>query len=591
MFDVVKAARVFRSITNKLNNLQNLILILMLVVVTLPSYFFRYYIPVDAGNFTPGDDLLGIRIAQNILDGKWLGEWNNLTLIKPSGYSIYLALAHFLPVPLVLVTHTIFVVSSWVLVYAFLRFVAGDGKSFTYASVIPFSYLIYSPFLFQPDQSRVYRSSLENALIYSFVCVFFVLICVVEESKNKNRFSNRLPQVITAILAAIYSILVLTKSSSYWILVGFFLPFAFLELLQALRRKRVFIEFKKIMILVCTFLLVSLIPISLYGQVNQTKYGLSLTEDYYQGSFKRALVLWQSVENGKDERPFIPVSKGQRAAVYEVSPTANLLKPYLEGAPNTGWRTAPCSIQKVCDESASWFPWELRDAAVQTGVVSNAIEFQSFFDKISFEISEACEREKLDCGHLGSGPGMRSYFELPVSLLIEYSWKNVRDSWRYNLGGRISTPDNNPGWSTPESVNEFHSVVNYRAEPLNTNKKIPTVSEKLATLENLYSKTFMPVLALTIICSILHYRVSRNRQILIFPSVVLFGTAVYSLGISTFQVSLGWQNGGIYFLPLESLQTILLGFGLLATVSFARLNLGESRKNAKNYRSRKTTID
>jgi hypothetical protein len=101
----------------------------------------------------------------------------------------------------------------------------------------------------------------------------------------------------------------------------------------------------------------------------------------------------------------------------------------------------------------------------------------------------------------------------------------------------------------------------------------------------------MPVLALTIICSILHYRVSRNRQILIFPSVVLFGTAVYSLGISTFQVSLGWQNGGIYFLPLESLQTILLGFGLLATVSFARLNLGESRKNAKNYRSRKTTID
>lgn len=591
MFEVVKAAKIYRSFTNKINYVQNPVIILILAVVTLTSYIFRYYIPVDAGNFTPGDDLLGIRIAQNILDGKWLGEWNNLTLIKPSGYSIYLALAHFLPVPLVLVTHTIFVVSSWVLVYAFLRFVSGDKKVITYASIIPFSYLIYSPFLFQPDQSRVYRSSLENALIYSFVCLFFALICIIEESKNKNRFSSRLPQIITAILAAIYSILVLTKSSSYWILVGFFLPFAFLELLQALRRKRVLIEFKKFMILICTFLLVSLIPISLYGQINQIRYGSALTEDYYQGSFKRTLVLWQSVENGKDKRPFIPVAKGQRAAVYEVSPTANLLKPHLEGAPNTGWRTAPCSIQKVCDESASWFPWELRDAAVQTGLVRSAVEFQSFFDKIASEINEACETNELDCGHLGAGPGIRSYFELPINLVIEYSWRNIKDSWGYVLGGRISTPDNNPGWSTTESVSEFHSVVNYRAEPLNTKKKIPTVSEKLATLENLYSKTFLPILALTIICSILYYRVNRNRQLLIYPCIVLLGTAVYSLGISTFQVSLGWQNGGIYFLPLESLQTILLGFGLLATISLARVKLGRSRINVKDHRSRKTTID
>ena len=175
--------------------------------------------------------------------------------------------------------------------------------------------------------------------------------------------------------------------------------------------------------------------------------------------------------------------------------------------------------------------------------------------------------------------------------MIEYSWKNIRDSWNYDLGGRISTPDNNSGWSTPESVSEFHSVVNYRAEPLNSKKKIPTVSEKLATLENLYSKTFLPIIALTIVCGIIYYRRNRNRHILVYPCIVLFGSAVYSLGISTFQVSLGWQNGGIYFLPLESLQSILLGFGLLVTASVARVKLAKSRKTFKDYRSRKTIID
>lgn len=40
------------------------------------------------------DDQLLIRYAQNILDGKWLGEYTTTTLSKGISYSLFLVLAH-----------------------------------------------------------------------------------------------------------------------------------------------------------------------------------------------------------------------------------------------------------------------------------------------------------------------------------------------------------------------------------------------------------------------------------------------------------------------------------------------------------------
>jgi hypothetical protein len=48
---------------------------------------------------TPHDDLLFIRHAHSILNGGWLGDYNQLTLIKEPFYPIFIALSNWLRSP------------------------------------------------------------------------------------------------------------------------------------------------------------------------------------------------------------------------------------------------------------------------------------------------------------------------------------------------------------------------------------------------------------------------------------------------------------------------------------------------------------
>ena len=96
--------------------LQHWISISCCTIITLINIQLRREIPTLAGLEAPHDDLLSVRLAKNILENNWLGDWNNLTLGKPPGYSVYLAVANLIPVQLVVVNQLIICLVSALLV-------------------------------------------------------------------------------------------------------------------------------------------------------------------------------------------------------------------------------------------------------------------------------------------------------------------------------------------------------------------------------------------------------------------------------------------------------------------------------------------
>ena len=53
--------------------------------------------------YTPHDDYLFVRLAKSILNGEWLGPYDQLTLVKGPVYPLFLAVAHHTGLPLLFV--------------------------------------------------------------------------------------------------------------------------------------------------------------------------------------------------------------------------------------------------------------------------------------------------------------------------------------------------------------------------------------------------------------------------------------------------------------------------------------------------------
>lgn len=374
-----------------------------LSIVALASLALRWFIPPNPLWSMPHDDLLMVRLADQIRAGHWLGEYDtlgNLTLAKPAGYPLFLARTHFLPWPPTVTVH--------LLVLAGLALICRDLRrhSAPRALVLAvFTAGAFFPPFFDDQMSRIYRESLLTALtLVSLGLAMHLGALLTDHRPLRGRSFTSLVNICGSsfALGLCLSLYMATKPSwhaaalvSLVLLVRPFLDIRLSEVRQRLATIGV----------VAATLLVGLASIVGYVVVqNNRHFGVAHLDTFATGPYADALSAWTSVASG-NPRPYVLVDKGQREAVYEVSATARSLRPYLEGPPNTGWRRISCeSLMKVCDESGAWFPWELRDAVALAGFDSSAEEFQATMARLAKEIGVACDGGALHCSLRGIGP-------------------------------------------------------------------------------------------------------------------------------------------------------------------------------------------
>jgi hypothetical protein len=550
------------------------------IIVTLINLQFRQLIPINAGSNSPHDDLLGIRLANSLINGGWLGTWDNLTLAKPPGYSFYLFFAHYLPFQFAVINQFMFCSAALMFVLAIRSLLSPSFLMKNFLPIVLYVLLIFNPYLFGSEMSRAYRTSAHTILVFFYCVIFFKLSKTIElynlEKDAVLSFRRDVSKYIF-LLAITYVGLILLRSESYWIFVAsipyiillLFLKFRTINKLKNLQRAYL----KTIKTYAIVAILAYIVPISLVGQINNVKYGTSLIENYYSGNFAKAIKDWQRVDSGKDKRAYVIVSKDQREAVYKVSNNAALLRESLELNPGQGWQTHACNAPiQLCDNSGGWFTWQLRDAAISTGLIGNEIQFQTFFKKISEDIQDACDNKIFACGGSSLGVGVKSFQELPLSTIANYSISNILSAspTRLKPSGLVATPDQYGASS--EVVALYHKVIKYPSSPAGSGF-VSDYSSNLQLLQSIYFPIQNFISLISLIGFVLAWR-TRIRRV-IYTSLAFGLTAILlnSIGVSIAQVSFGWRVEGPYLLPIQTIIQFLTLVGIVSIIKQPKINL------------------
>lgn len=541
--------------------------VFLIGALVLAGFFLRWRVPAFIIPSSPKDDLLGVRLSSSIFQGDWLGSWTQDTLAKPPGYSIFLAICHWFDVNPVLLMYSIYLTTSIVGIQFLGNSYLRSQISKRYFNFFGSFILIFNPLVFSNDFSRIYRTALETLLI--FIAIFLLSVVL-------NRFS------LASRLIKSAQVFRIEKTRDVWLLLfGFGLVMGFAKITRVesdwfflagvlfmclmfllffwKKQKRTFLlrnSFVVVVISVFSFL----IPIVLVSAMNQNAYGKFQLENYFTGNFSEALNLWASVESETERLNGVTINTRQRSLVYAISPTAKSLEKYLEQPANTGYRLYNCQATGICDESGSWFPWEIRDAAIKTGVIENEMDFQDFFGTIAKDINMGCRSGKIKCGSPGYAPAtndLKSYINLDTvskTLKIMISYPNFIGGQTYNRVGNGHDPSDLALW---KSIVRFHYPVPFQQSDFDLK-----VVEVLKALKALFEVLFGYLLIFLILDFFVKFRKFDEMKFL--TTFLVLSLGIFSFGIAIFETAMGHRPDlHFYTLPGQSIVTWLAILGLL----------------------------
>lgn len=425
-------------------------------VVSALSLWIRSAFPVNVVGHSTHDDLLFIQLANHIYAGDWLGPYDRLTLAKGMFYSIFIACAHYLHLPLKLAEHGVYLAAA----IAVAEFVRRKTRNFALAAIV-FAALAFNPLSFSAVLARVLREGLYTSLSLWVAVLFF---CVVFPLQVRTR--SGLWQMAVAVgLGAAGAAYWLTREEGVWLAPALLVT----SLFSAARlwwqyRNTPFGErgafrrsvTKEIAVPLCVAVAVFVGLDLLVAGVNYRKYGIFETNEFRSKSFLHAYGALARVRPDHWQ-PYIVFPREVRERVYAVSPAARELILGFEGPGAQGWRNSGCAAiaMKPCTEVPSgWVMWEFRDAVTVARHYGSGREAKNFYDKLAAEIDAACDQKKLDCLPRRDAifPALRSEYLKPTAAAV-LSLSRDTLTLRGNGIGNV------PVSGGPEEIAQFTKIV------------------------------------------------------------------------------------------------------------------------------------
>jgi len=351
--------------------------------LTEPAWFYG-----DAGH----DDQLFARGASALLQGEWLGPYDNRTLIKGPAYSFFLAATYATHVPYLLALVGVQLVAAGALATAVARTARSAGLGV----------LLFTALALDPSQLGAAGSRVSRDAWYSSICLllFALAIAVARACAPKSGVSARHLVALSLLCGAVLVLYALGREERLWLVPS--LAVVALAVSRGRRNsedrtagRRTAWRMRGLALSVVAVVLAT--GVGTVAMINQREYGARVITDLAEGEFARAYGAWQSVRAGSS-RPFVPINAAQRTAVYDISASANEMQPFLENDVG-GWRQPGCAALRVCDDfAAGWLPYALRDAAASTGHFDDAASAQRFYRRVADDIAAGCRSGTLECG-------------------------------------------------------------------------------------------------------------------------------------------------------------------------------------------------
>ncbi len=359
---------------------------LVAVLSTLLFVAFVSQLPVallaDAGY----DDAWFWQRADRIATGGWMGGYDGMTLIKGTGYPLFLALAHALGLS---------VMTAQALLYAGGCLLLGNAVH--RASGRPWLSLLLLLVLQWHPAALAWARLLRDAI--GAAQVLLVVACLLNflYATRVHRRGRRWAVLAGLVLAWSWS----TREDGIWIVPGL-MVLVLVPVVQAWRdlpeRRRLGIGLGLAAVACCGWL-------ALVATANLAKYGVFATVETRDTAYADALSALQRVRVGEPV-PHVPVPRDVRGAVYAVSPAFARLQPYFEGH-GLSWSAPGCGLYPhTCgDYAGGWFMWALRDGVASIGEYASAPGADAFYRQVADDVEAACDAGQLICARWAV-PGM-----------------------------------------------------------------------------------------------------------------------------------------------------------------------------------------
>ena len=418
------------------------------------------------------DEGLFLRQAAALIQGNWLGDYNQFTLIKGPFYPLWIALAHFLHIPLLNSHHMLYGSACVVVVVALSPLIRVP-----WMRVLVFTALWFNPVILG------ITSTLRDAIYPSLTMLVFACSAAITTRAKR----NPPPKVWLIGLGFSFAALWLTREEGIWIL----------PLLPVLGTWVVFQSRGKLASCMLMFIptIVVFVCLTLVKSINYYYYKSWVVVEVNDRSFLDA---YQALARVKpvNWHPEIPVPREVREKIYLISETFSKLRPFLEGSlgknwsnmgPNfdfiqnlyekqmsatarrqlfvelsipyaapDNWTAALKILQEKAHESpisrwkfygilgsptfveeflmereapkdmrGGWFIWALRDSAALAGSYQDGATSSAYFSQVAREVGLGCENGKLSCNgpSLGLIPPLRADYLIPwVKVLARSAW-------------------------------------------------------------------------------------------------------------------------------------------------------------------------
>jgi hypothetical protein len=376
------------------------------------------------------DDALFMRLGQSLASGRWLGPYDQNTLVKGMGFPAFLALSNVLGLPFGLALAMFHAACA-----AFAAHVVGRLLSSRFMGVALLASLLLFPTLYMGDQMRVIRD-----LFYTSLGVALVAAAIAVASRRGA------PRPLAIGLAgALGAWWWLTREEGVW-LIPTLAVIAALPLVApgALRK-----GWRGAVTALAPSAAAAAIAVGLVAGVaaiNAAVYGRFVVNEIKDDAFEGALSAVQEA-SAPYARERVPVPAAAREQMYRVSPAFASLR-HLDGPGGAGLKSVGCEADpRICgDFGGGWFFWAMREAAAATGRHRSPDEAAAFYSQLEREVEDACEAGRLKCTdwHVPLVPPMRANQLDDVALSMANTTRVMffhQPYWTGVLPSELGAPD------------------------------------------------------------------------------------------------------------------------------------------------------
>jgi hypothetical protein len=357
------------------NRLANRGWLLAAVILTLLKFWHTEAQTIFAIGPAFHDDRLFADLAAHLINGDWLGPYNQFTLAKGPMFPLFIAAVFWVGLPLMLAQQLLYAAACATVTRALTPWLRPGAAQFALYSV-----LLWNPMSYDAGNlSRLMRQNLGTPLALFTVAGLIVLFHRRRESARR----RILPAVLTGLALGIFW---LTREEGVW-----FLPAVGLLLLAlpASFGRNFIAHWRPTALTLAVFIGSALLPLLAVSSLNLRHYGWFGTVEFHATEFKDAYGALTRIRVGP-ELPQVPVTRQMREAAYAVSPAFARLQPHLEGPVGDHWSEKDLFPAAERQLRGGWFVWALRDAVHAAGLDPDAGAAMRYYRQVADEINAAC---------------------------------------------------------------------------------------------------------------------------------------------------------------------------------------------------------